>query len=150
MESWRAVWRRGLAPVLPTKGLEALAEALRTDDHRLIQGATTTPPPMHCVQDWPVEQADSLGFCGWQGNELTTVGDVEEFFAEVCYLADEVLKEPAACRWYLNWYDEVARDEMRRELLAEVQLELQNRMQHESPPAAAANTDLKPQQGGRP
>ncbi len=28
--------------------------------------------------------------------------------------------EPAACRWFLNWYDETPRHEMRRCLLAEV------------------------------
>jgi hypothetical protein len=29
--------------------------------------------------------------------------------------------EPAAVRWFLNWYDETPRDEMRRKLLAEVE-----------------------------
>src|SRR5712692_10367123 len=55
MESWRKVWREGLAPLLSTNGLEALRQALVTDDAQLLQGATTTPPALQCVQDWPVE-----------------------------------------------------------------------------------------------
>jgi hypothetical protein len=83
-----------------------------------------------CVQDWPVEAADSLAFTGWQGNPgLTTVGEVEEYFARLCFECDERLKEHAACRWFLNWHDETPRDEMRRELLAEVELALQTRLE---------------------
>ncbi|MGL4553125.1 MAG: hypothetical protein ACRC33_18320 [Gemmataceae bacterium] len=120
MESWRKVWRDGVEPLLTTDGLSALAHALRGDDGRLVQGATTTPPPLMCVQDWPCEAACALGYCGWVGDGLETVGEVEEFFARMCFEIDTRLGEPAACRWFLNWYDETPRDEMRRELLAEV------------------------------
>ena len=81
MESWRMVWREGLAPVLPTSGLEALWQALRSDDLRLTQGSTTTPPPMLCLSECPCDGADAIGWCGWQGESLETVGEVEEFFA---------------------------------------------------------------------
>ena len=128
MESWRLVWRDGFVPVLSTAGLESLRDALRGDDPRLTQGSTTTPPPLMCVQDWPVEAACALGFCGWQGDDLETVGEVEEFFARVCFEADQRLGEPAACRWFLNWFDDTPRDEMRRELLAEVEKALADRM----------------------
>jgi hypothetical protein len=121
MESWRAVWREGFAPNLSLHGLEALREALAIDDPRLIQGATTTPPPLMCVQDWPVEAACALGYCGWQGERLDTVGEVEEFFARCCMQADHRLGEAAACRWFLNWFDDTPRDEMRAELLGEVE-----------------------------
>jgi hypothetical protein len=127
MERWREVWRGGFAMVLPTDALGALAVALRDDDPKLIQGATTTPPPLMCVQDWPVEAACALGYCGWQGEDLETVGQVEEFFARLCFEADQRLGEPAACRWFLNWFDDTPRGEMRRELLAEVELTLAGR-----------------------
>jgi hypothetical protein len=120
MESWQKVWREGLAPLLSTAGLEALRRALSTDDVRLQQGATTTPPPLQCVQDWPVEGACAIGFCGWQGDGLETVGEVEEFFARTCFEIDQRVGEPAGCRWFLNWFDETPREEMRRLLLAEV------------------------------
>ena len=121
MESWRQVWREGFVPVISTRGLKALRDALSADDPRLTQGSTTTPPPLMCVQDWPVEAACALGYCGWQGDDLDTVGQVEEFFARVCFEADARLGEPAACRWFLNWFDDTPRIEMRRELLAEVE-----------------------------
>jgi hypothetical protein len=127
MESWRLVWREGFAPVISTTGLRALREALQADDLRLTQGSTTTPPPLMCVQDWPVEAACALGFCGWQGEDLSTVGEVEEFFARVCFEADQRLGEPAACRWFLNWFDDSPRDVMRQELLSEVNLALAER-----------------------
>jgi hypothetical protein len=120
MDSWRRVWREGVAPLVSTEGLEALRHGLASDDARLIQGATTTPPPLACVQDWPVEAACGLGFCGWQGDGLETVAEVEEFFARMCFEIDQRLGEPAGCRWFLNWFDETPRDEMRRQLLAEV------------------------------
>src|SRR5688572_13845434 len=91
MESWRKVWREGLAPQLSTAGLDALRHALLNDDSRLIQGATTSPPPLQCVQEWPVEAACGLGYCGWQGERLETVAEVEEFFARACFEADQRL-----------------------------------------------------------
>lgn len=127
MESWKLVWRDGFAPALSTKALEALREALQKDDPRLTQGSTTTPPPLMCVQDWPVEAACALGFCGWQGEDLETVGQVEEFFARLCFEADQRIGEPAGCRHFLNWFDDTPRGEMCRELLAEVELSLSER-----------------------
>lgn len=124
MESWKLVWRKGFVPNLTESHLQALKKALETDDTRLIQGATTTPPPLMCVQDWPVEAADALGFMGWQGSDLETVGQVEEFFAKLCFEADQKLEEPAACRWFLNWFDDTPRDEMRKELLHEIKVNL--------------------------
>ena len=135
MESWRTVWREGFAPVLTLQGLEALRDALANDDQRLVQGSTTTPPPLMCVQDWPVEAACALGFCGWQGEKLETVGDVEEYFARCCFEADQKLGEAAACRWFLNWFDDTPRDAMRRELLAEVEKALADRLPIEPAPA---------------
>ena len=144
MESWRQVWRDGFVPVISTAGLESLREALSSDDPRLTQGSTTTPPPLMCVQDWPVEAACALGYCGWQGDDLETVGQVEEFFARACFEADQRLGEPAACRWFLNWFDDTPRDEMRRELLAEVELALAGRARAEKPrPETEAPTNTK-------
>ena len=96
METWRKVWRDGIAGQLTTVGLRALQQALVSDDERLLQGATTSPPPLMCVQDWAVEGACVVGFCGWQGDGLQTVGEVEEYFARVCFEVDQALGEPAA------------------------------------------------------
>ncbi len=126
MESWRKVWRDGVAPLLSVDGLEALRQALATDDVRLIQGATTTPPPLQYVH-WPVKAACLISYAGVDlcgGFDHATVGDVEEFFTRMCVDIDQRLGEPAGCRWFLNWFDETPRDEMRALLLPEVERSL--------------------------
>lgn len=127
IESWKKVFREGVAPLLSTPGLVALAKALREDDPRLCQGATTVPPPMQAVAEWPVEEACAVAYAGWKGDGKTTVADVEEAFARVCFECDKRLGEAAACRYLLNWFDETPRDEMRRLLLPEVELALAER-----------------------
>jgi hypothetical protein len=127
MESWRKVWRDGFSPGLSSRGLQALRSALVGDDGRLLQGATTSPPPMAAVQDWPIEACCAIGFCGWQGEGLSTVGQVEEYFARACMECDTRLEEPAACRYFLNFFDETPRDEMRRLLVEEINRELAER-----------------------
>lgn len=151
IESWREVWRDGFAPVLPTDGLKALAEALRSDDPRLTQGSTTTPPPLMCVQGYAVEACDAIAYCGvatlggfacsaenYRGRGLgapshdnpgaATVGKVEEFFAKACFDADQLLGGPAEHRWFLNAWDDTPRAQMFRELLAEVEAAVASRL----------------------
>jgi hypothetical protein len=127
METWRKVWREGVAPQLSTSGLEALEKALESGDERLLQGATTSPPPLQCVRDWLVEGACVIGYCGWQGHGLQTVSEVEEFFAQVCFEVDKSLGEPAACRWFLNWFDDSPRQQVCAQLLSEVRRTLAQR-----------------------
>jgi hypothetical protein len=139
-ELWRKVWREGIAPLLTRTQLEALREAVATDDPRLIQGCTTTPPPLQCVADWPVEGACAFGLTGviehggfgverdlkTRRDHAATVAETEEFFAQTCFAVDQRMGEPAACRWFLNFWDETPRDELRDELLPELDLALQS------------------------
>src|SRR5262245_11251561 len=127
MTAWQKIFREAIAPQLSTRALLALKKALAVDDPALIQGATTEPPPLSAVQDWPVEAACAVAFAGWQGEGLATVGEVEDFFARICFGADQALGEPAGCRWFLNWFDETPRGQMRRELLVEIDLALAGR-----------------------
>lgn len=104
--------------------IRRLLAALQSDDERLLQGATTVPPPLLCVQDWPCERADFLAWLSL-GSELPpagplpvadggpTVGEAEEGFARLCSGADQVLGEPAGVRWFLNWWDDTPRPEAR-------------------------------------
>lgn len=121
MENWRRVFREGFEPVVSTAGLLALRQALLVDDPRLIQGATTTPPPLRCVENWPVEAACMTAFPFWQGDGLETVAEVEEAFARTAFEIDQRLGEPAGCRHLLNAYDEWPRTEMIANLLPEVE-----------------------------
>ncbi len=136
MESWRKVWREGFAPQLPSRGLECLQMALRENDERIIQGATTAPPPLQCMMDNSIEGCCVLGFCFLQGDNRQTVAEVEEDFARLCFETDQKLGDPGACRWFLNWYDETPRQQMREELLGEVELELARRQPVQPVPSA--------------
>ena len=127
MEAWRYVWRHGIAPAMSTAALEALAGGLELGDERITQGSTTVPPPMACVSAWPVEGACAIGYAGWHGEGLGQVGEVEQYFASVCSQADALLGEEAACRHFLNWFDDTPRQQMIGELLAEVRLALAQR-----------------------
>ena len=128
MEKWRRVWREGLAPHLSRAGLLALQAALVKDDPRLLQGVVTSPPGLDALRDCAVNGTCAISFCGWQGEGLQTVGQVEDYFHRICDAADGAFHESAACRYFLNWFDDVPRAEMRRELLAEVTLALQGRV----------------------
>jgi len=119
LEPWRRAWRAAAAVLAPNEVL-ALAAGLRVDDPRIIQGGTTSPPPLLVFQDWPVEAACPLSYCGWRAG-LVTVAEVEEFFARLCAAIDERLGEVAACRYLLRWIDETPRGEMIAALLAEVE-----------------------------
>jgi hypothetical protein len=109
MTAAEKVFKEGFAPNLSNLELTHLLKALTDDNERLIQGGTTKPPPLMCVQNWPVEAACAISFMGWRSG-LETVGEVEEYFAKKCFEADQILGEPAACRWFLNWYDDFPRE----------------------------------------
>jgi hypothetical protein len=130
---WKKTWREGLVPQFSTRALEVLRDALVNDDPRLIQGATTSPPPLQNVQNWPVEKACAVSFAGWQGRSHWTVAETEEAFATFCFECDKRLGEPAAIRFFLNAYDAWDRADMRRLLLEEVTYNLAARR------AAASN-----------
>jgi hypothetical protein len=137
MESWRKIWRVA-QKMIGTRPLEALRLALLNDDPRLLQGATTSPPPLRCVASWPVEAACVFGYCGAvesggfsPDGGAATVAQTEDYFANLCFNVDQEVKEPAACRWFLKFADETPRDEMRRLLLPEVQAELARRAEGE-------------------
>jgi hypothetical protein len=129
MENWRRVWRDGIAPQLSREGLESLRDALLRDDGSILQGATTRPPPLQCVQDWEVEAACALSWVGWKVLGLSTVGEVEEWFARSCLEADRRLNESVGIHYFLNWFDETPREEMRKLLSEEITNNLSERLQ---------------------
>src|SRR5437868_8798081 len=115
MEKWRRVWREGLAPQISNDGLHALKSALVHDDPRLLQGVVSSPPPLDELRACAVHGGCAIGITGWLGDGLASVGQIEDFFANVCESADAAFHEPAACRFFFDWYDEAPRTEMRRE-----------------------------------
>lgn len=140
MTSYETVFKRGFAPGLSDAQLESLRSALAADDPRVIQGATTTPPPLRAVQDWPVQATCPITWTGWQGGQnpdCTTVGAAEEHFARLCFEADRRLGEEAACRWYLNAVDDLPRDEIWAETIRMIDDVLRDRRRAEAAAAPA-------------
>jgi hypothetical protein len=127
MELWRKVWRDGLSPLLSLESLEALRLALIADVPSLKQGQTTDPPALSCMKDFPVDAACLIGYCGWVGDGLRTVGEVDDYFGRMCFAIDQAMNEQAGCRWLLEWFDSTPRSEMRAELLPEVERSLARR-----------------------
>ncbi len=133
IRAWQRAWRQGIAPQLSTAALRALRRALVTDDRRLIQGGSISPLPLQSVREKSVQGGCAICYAAWQGDGLATVAEVEEYFAHVCVESDRRLGEPAAVRYFLNPFDDWSREEMRRNLLPEVELALAAR---ETPAAA--------------
>ncbi len=129
IESWRKTWRVA-APLISDAALAGLEDALVTDSPRLLQGATTEPPPLPSVADWPCEAACLLGYCGvidHGGFGVATVEDVQDAFGYLCFETDNRLGEPSGIRWCLNHYDETKREEMIAAYLPEVRREIERR-----------------------
>jgi hypothetical protein len=123
LESWQRNWRMHIAPQLSTSGLNALAQALKNDDPRLLQSET-----FRMNNDRQLSAACVIGFCGWQGDQLQTTADVTDYFRRVS--AGSYGKETALpYSAFLSWYDHVGRPTMLALLLPEVELVLEARKQ---------------------
>jgi hypothetical protein len=127
MELWRRVWREGFAPNLPIKGLRSLRNALVADNPALIQGSTCYPPCLQELASMNVEACCPITYCGYGAGIAPTVGKADVFFQEMCDLCDQHFAHPSQCGQFLSWVDDVPRDEMRRELLSEVELAIKCR-----------------------
>jgi hypothetical protein len=117
---WLIVWRKGLLPQFSDSHLRRLLEALERDDPRLLQGATTCPPPLMAVQDWPCEGGCALALPLVEVWGVDTVGEIEEKWARLAYQCGQLVGEEAAVRHFLNHFDSVPREQLRRELAEEV------------------------------
>lgn len=118
-------WRQGFAPLFSPAELEALASALRDDSPELTQGSTTTPPAFPISAYCICEGGCAISYAAWKGLGLFTVTEVEDAFVKKCHEAHLLLREADCCgQDFISWFDQTPRDEMRRELLAEVEREL--------------------------
>src|SRR5262245_12444206 len=139
---WLKSWRDGFAPNFTIDDLLVLQKALTENDPRLIQGASCIPPPVMCVEDWPVECCCPVSWIGAhrhggvmrlskynynQDGKLVirptgsaTVGQTQEFFAESCFECDQSLGEAAGCRHFLLFWDDSPREQVVPLLLQEV------------------------------
>ncbi len=124
IEPWLHTWREGLTPCLERRHLLALRDALAADSQLVIHRYSVEPVPLPCMSDWPVEKACAVCYMGWKADNLTTVGEVEAFFARICAECDARLGEPSGVRHLLNAWDEWDRKTIRTALLAELERQL--------------------------
>lgn len=124
MESWRHVWREAIAPLLSANALNALRSALVEDRQELIQDYTVDPLAAFLGDARPVEGACAISYCGWRGEQLATVGEVDEFFARMCHEIDRRMGYDKAYLQFVTWFDSEQRTTMRRLLLPEIDLAL--------------------------
>lgn len=116
MDKWEIAFRVGFAPELPLEGLIALREALKNNSVGLQQGTTTDSS---CGSD-NVRFACAIAYCGWKGYGLKTTQEVREFFSRMGTQASINLSEqnpPVPYVSFIDWFDKVERDEMRKQLL---------------------------------
>lgn len=128
MSAWQTVFRRGIVPQLSTAGLLALRLALEEDSPTLIQGATVRPLPIPGQYDSEPTEADPVAYAIWRGESLRTVRQVEDRFAAVMFECDQLVGEPAACRWWTNFVDDIGREELFRLVLGEVRSIIKERL----------------------
>ena len=128
MDAWQKTWREGIQPQLGTKALASLYQALVGDDQRLIQGTTIKPVPIlrTAEENDPVEACCPVAWCGWMGEGLEVVKDLETWFASVINVTNKILG-PFAAGIFFGFWDYGPRDTCRRLLLSEVEEELARR-----------------------
>ena len=124
LPDWQHVFRHGLAPILSTAELLALATGLREDDPDIIQGDSTFPSPLTCNDGLKIQAGCGLCYAVWRGRELETIGDVYNAFLDVLGEANARLGNAGECGHFVRWFDEGDREQVRTELLAEVEREI--------------------------
>jgi hypothetical protein len=128
MESWRKAWRESVAPQLSGPGLRRLADGLEYDDPCILQGQTVDPPHMYGFRHADAEACCPIGYACWQGDGRKTVEDVQSAFQRVCWAGENTIPpNDTSAIHFLRFVDDSPREVMRRELLAEVRLELARR-----------------------
>lgn len=78
--TWRQAFRQGVCPLMPSRILERLADALERDSPTLCQRCTTYPPALHGLRSRACEEACLIGWCGWHHYAMRTVDEVDQWF----------------------------------------------------------------------
>jgi len=100
--------------LLSTESLEALPAGLVADDARLIQGGDDDAAAVAVRAGLAGRGACGLATAagrarGWRRWPRSRSSSPDVARDRPC------AGEPAGCRWFLNWFDETPRDDMRRE-----------------------------------
>jgi hypothetical protein len=137
VEHWLKVWRDGFQPQATGAALLLLRlrlqkqeidplEDLGNQDCRLLRGTTTYPPALGGMLDWPCDAGCAVTTLALT-EDRATVEQANNAFGRMCLEADRRLGEEAACRWFLNFYDQAPWPVVRAGLLAELDQEIDRR-----------------------
>lgn len=124
LKMWQEAWRNGIAPQLPTRGLEALHKALAEDDPALIQGTTVCSGPFRSEV---INGCCPIAYAGWKALGFSTWAEANGFFESIRTGARSRAVMPETFARFLNFWDGTLRDVARPQLLAEVDLVLKER-----------------------
>lgn len=119
---WLQAWR-ALAPNLSTSALAALRDAIEVDSDELVQGVTCVPSRAYDTIRAEPCKACLIGYAGWRGERLATVGAVDDYFAKMARKIDAEIGDTHS-RWLTRWFDETPRAEAFAALLPEIRAEL--------------------------
>lgn len=116
-DTWVKIFTEGLLPILSDQEKQSLRHSLTIRDPRFMQGATTFPMiSRHGAYQTTCERGCLIGVIG-MNKGLTTVGEVEDYFAHICHLVDVRMGEASIVRHLLNFYDQNDLDEVCDRLL---------------------------------
>lgn len=124
MESWRYVWRVGLAPTFSSAELDALRVGLELDDPALVQGACVVRDGDYECASCRVVGGCAIGYAIWNHGAVSFDDEVLDAFQTVLVKSDFLVGYPLGTAPFLSWFDDTPREEMRRELLLEVKRSL--------------------------
>lgn len=132
IEPWRRILRQGLLPSLLAIELRELRIGLVNDSPRIQQCAITilTIPGRDLCRPESIQYACPLGFAIWRGGTRPKEGGVEDRYQTILRRCKHKLKHDWDHVPYLNWELTCSRDELRRELIAEIDRELVLRKQN--------------------
>ena len=117
-------WQEGIQPSISSTALRSLLEALERDDERLLQGASTSPPPLYPCDSWPCEASCPVCWLLWEGSQEMSVKEVCEFLGNIASHCEDALQEVGAIRHFMNWWDENPRELVRAKLSAWIAADL--------------------------
>lgn len=128
MESWKTVWRNGIAPQLTDADLISLGRALAENDFRLTQGTIADPCVNGGDDSLRCARACALAYCAMVGLPGASVGYVTDRFEAIVEESLRLTGNAQATEVFLRWFDGWPRDKVFRDLLSEVACELFRRL----------------------
>lgn len=142
MEQWRRYFRHGIAPLVENAQLEYVLGILKSDSEKMCQGDTVILRKVIAESGLTYYHGDLPPVSGCfvslihMSDEKLTANEVDAKFGP--FLCRVGLNHGLSSH-FINWFDDSPREEVRRELIAEIELVLDARNPKRSEPAKVAS-----------